>query len=287
MSAEALLRALSEPAAFAGLTLVVLALVVALELWNPRVRSADASRRWPAHLALAVINSVLGGQVGQWIIVGVVAAQMPVSHFLQGHFDAAPLTVLLAGVLILDFSQYLFHRLMHAPAWLWRVHGVHHSDPVFDVSTSLRFHPLEVALNIAWRLAWVLALGIPFLVLALYALLALLANALTHANVRVPAPLDRWLRTVFITPSLHRIHHSLHAVDCQRNFGTVFSLWDRLLGTYSRRSRQPRRVPGVGIAGIGADQARGLWQALCLPFAHTDSATPPTVSPRLKRSTLS
>lgn len=286
MDFEDTLRALGTPTAFLAFTLGLMTLVFAFEFWKPARRTATSLRRWSTHGGLSLINTLLGSELGQAVVVGVLAAQIPVNHFLVDRLQTAPFTVMLVSVLVLDLAIYLLHLLMHRNG-LWQVHRLHHSDRTFDVTTSVRVHPLENALATVWRLAWVIALGVPYLALLLYALLATAASVFTHANLQLPQRLSTALGWVFITPDLHRIHHSLETSDGGHNFGTVFSFWDRLFGTHRARSLQDTRVPRTGVADISAEQTRSLWQALWLPFARTDSETPLSPSPRLKRSTTS
>lgn len=267
MDFEAALRAFGSPAGYLAFTAGLILLVVAFEYRRPALRAATGWRRWSTHGGLGLINGLLGSELGQGVIVLVVALHLPVNHFLMNHYHDAPVTVIAVSVLALDLAAYLFHRFMHLDG-LWRVHRLHHSDRSFDAATSLRFHPIESALTVVWRLVWVIALGVPYLALLAHGLLSALFNTFTHANLRLPPRLSTALGAVFITPDLHRIHHSLDDSDSRHNFGTIFSFWDRLFGTYRLQTRQNARVPATGVAGISAEQTRGLWQSLWLPFAR-------------------
>lgn len=275
MSTEALLRQLAEPAPYAALMLAMVVLVVTLERWRPAALGATSGlRRWSIHGGLMLINSLLGSQLGPALIVLIVAWKIPVNHFLMNRYDEYPITVIAVSVLALDLAAYWLHRFMHRDL-PWRAHRLHHSDRGYDVSTSLRFHPLEGALAMIWRLVWVIALGVPLLALAVHSLLALLFNTIAHANLRLPPAWSRALGTVFVTPDLHRIHHSLDGGDSRHNYATIFSIWDRLFGTYRPYSLKYERAPVTGVRGVGADQIRTLWHALRLPFK--DLSTPVTL----------
>jgi sterol desaturase/sphingolipid hydroxylase (fatty acid hydroxylase superfamily) len=151
------------------------------------------------------------------------------------------------GFLLLDLLQYAVHRCQHAVPFLWRLHALHHSDPDVDVTTSVRHHPIEylIATGIYWVV--VLALGIPAIVVMSHAVTVFAAASITHGNMHLPEWLDRSLQPVLITLDLHLIHHSLSYEEANSNFGAVFSVWDRLFGTYTRLSRaqQERIVFGV------------------------------------------
>lgn len=139
---------------------------------------------------------------------------------------------LAATLIIVDILSYVQHRILHKWYFFWRTHRVHHSDKHIDVSTSLRFHPFETLFRATLEAGFVLAFGLPpegilltFFVLALF-------NTITHANVALPARLDRALSAIFVTPNVHRLHHSMSLERQNTNFGTVFTFWDRLFGTF-------------------------------------------------------
>jgi len=155
------------------------------------------------------------------------------------------------AVLLLDVAIYWQHRLMHTIPLLWRLHRVHHCDTAFDVTTGVRFHPLEIALSMGFKLALISLLGPhPAAVLAFEVLLSLGA-LFTHTDIALPQALDRRLRWVFVTPSMHRIHHSTRRVETDSNYGFHLSLWDRLFRSYTvAPAGDERRMP------IGLEQWR-------------------------------
>src|SRR5690606_26109801 len=118
----------------------------------------------------------------------------------------------------------------HFP-WLWRTHAVHHSDTHFDVSSGIRFHPLEILPSFFFKLLLAITLGLSPLALLIYEALLLGCSLFSHANLHIPAPWERWLRRVIITPDWHRIHHSTDVVESNCNFGNFLSLWDRIFNT--------------------------------------------------------
>ncbi len=180
------------------------------------------------------------------------------------HYSALPFLVELAlTLLVLDLATYSLHRLYHAVPILWRVHLVHHSDADLDTTTAVRFHPLEVGLSTCARLGLVLALGATPLGVIVYEALLLLASQLQHANVRLTARIDRPLRSLVITPNLHRIHHSVQRSELDSNYGTVLSCWDRIFRSY--RSRPDVERIRVGLPGFDA-RSPSLLGLLAMPF---------------------
>jgi len=148
---------------------------------------------------------------------------------------------------VLDLLLYGVHRLMHAVPFLWRFHALHHSDPDFDVTTSVRQHPGEYMLTSAVYWIAVIVLGIPAIVMLTHGLSQFATAAITHGNIRLPEWLERLLQPVVITVDLHVIHHSIVYEEANANFGAVLSIWDRIFGTYRwlPRAQQERIVFGV------------------------------------------
>ncbi len=138
---------------------------------------------------------------------------------------------LLLGVFAFDLLAYARHWLFHASDWLWRIHRAHHSDEGYDVTTGLRFHPVETFAVLASNLSLVYLLTPPPASVILFELLAVVANLVAHGNIRLPG--EQWIRWAFITPEVHHIHHSDHPLDQRSNYGTVFPFWDRLFRTFT------------------------------------------------------
>ena len=156
-----------------------------------------------------------------------------------------------ASVVLLDLAIYFQHVLFHAVPVLWRLHRMHHADLDFDVTTGLRFHPIEILLSMVIKLAVVAALGAPALAVLIFEVLLNATSMFNHGNVRIPAGLDRVLRWVVVTPDMHRVHHSILSRETNSNFGFNLPWWDRLFGTY-------RAQPAAGHEGmtIGIEQFR-------------------------------
>ncbi|WP_024771068.1 sterol desaturase family protein [Aquimarina macrocephali] len=140
------------------------------------------------------------------------------------------------GVIFLDFwAAYLPHRLMHKIPLLWRFHSVHHSDTMVDVTTAFRQHPLETALRIAFHLSGMIILGIPLIVLLTYLSISAFNAQIEHANIHISIKLDRFLQYFYVTPNMHKVHHSNYQPETDSNYSNIFSIWDRIFGTYKTR----------------------------------------------------
>ncbi len=174
---------------------------------------------------------------------------------------ALPLTIVL-----LDAAIYWQHRAMHRFHWLWRIHRVHHSDTGFDVSLALRFHPFEIVLSMLYKLVVIALLGAAPLAVVGYES-ALLGFALwTHANLALPAGVDRRLRWLIVTPEMHRVHHSVERAETDANYGNILSLWDRLFASYKAAPRLPSNQMPIGLALFREPRAQRLTALLEQPF---------------------
>lgn len=160
------------------------------------------------------------------------------------------------GFLVLDFGDYVYHRLSHQTRWLWLMHSVHHSDPQVDVSTNLRAHPVHVVLNTMTKPILLAAFGIPLWVWMLRETISLPVTQLQHSAVALPPWLERALRHVILTPGLHRIHHSPVAAETNSNFGGVLPIWDKLFGTF--RDDRERMDTGFGLDALRDER----WQTV-------------------------
>jgi sterol desaturase/sphingolipid hydroxylase (fatty acid hydroxylase superfamily) len=159
-----------------------------------------------------------------------------------------------------SFAVYWVHRLMHVAPLLWRAHRVHHTDSLVDVSTSLRNHPLELIVVLPASAAVILVVGAPPSVVIVAQTISMAATIWQHADIAVPASLDRMLSLIIVTPRLHRLHHSPDRRLHDRNYGELITLWDRIFGTFSQHGGRLR----VGLDGQ-AVPADGLLAQLWSP----------------------
>ncbi len=251
-----------------GSFLGVFALMALWEMLSPRrPRSTSRRARWTGNLELLVLNSLLLRLIFPAAAVG--AAVFATAHGwgLLGlaHLSTA-LTVVIA-VVALDLTIYLQHVMLHAVPMLWRLHRVHHADLDLDVTTGLRFHPLEILLSLLIKLAAIVLLGAPAVSVVIFEVLLNATSMFNHGNVRLPAAADRLLRWLIVTPDMHRVHHSIEDDETNSNFGFNLPWWDRLFGTYRPQPRAGHDAVTLGIRtfrrpGVCA----GLPGMLAIPF---------------------
>ena len=140
---------------------------------------------------------------------------------------------LLAAILFLDFvAQYVVHFLLHKIKWMWKFHMIHHSDTHVDATTGTRHHPGDYVMREVFALLAVILLGAPFAFYMVYRIVTIFFTYITHANITMPDWLDKTLSYVFVTPYTHKFHHHFERPWTDTNFGNIFSIWDRIFGTF-------------------------------------------------------
>ncbi len=243
-----------------GVFLGVLLAFSLLEWLYPRRRIKRPGNR-VANLCLAPVGSLLSRLL---VPAGLVVFAAGWRGGLFPWLGVPRLPALLAGVLILDLTIYLQHRLFHRLPWLWRLHRVHHTDLDLNATSGVRFHPGEIALSALIKLAVIAALGLPALSVLLFELLLNATSIFNHSNLGLGPAADRRLRWLVVTPDMHEIHHSAWPGELDCNFGFNFPWWDRWFGTYRARSEAPGEMP-VGLPGQGRVRL-GFWALLIEPL---------------------
>jgi sterol desaturase/sphingolipid hydroxylase (fatty acid hydroxylase superfamily) len=254
-----------------------LAAFSALALWEllapRRVLSVGRARRWPSNLGILRIDAVLVRLLIPTTAVGVavIASQngwgllniTPWPAWLEG----------LAGFLMLDLAIYAQHVVFHKVPMLWRLHRMHHADLDIDVSTGLRFHPIEIVLSMLIKIAVVVVVGVPAVAVIAFEVVLNATSMFNHSNAAMPLWLDRIVRLLVVTPDMHRVHHSIRRHETDSNFGFNLPWWDRLFGTY-----RPLPEAGHDHMTIGLPIFRGpaelrLDRLITQPFRDDAAAT--------------
>ncbi|HWA19397.1 MAG TPA: sterol desaturase family protein [Devosia sp.] len=235
------------------LALGAIVLFALVELGFPRMQKRpDWREHLPPILSFAALTFattlVLNSLVQEWLLT--VFVPLRVFHLAQLAIPAPLLFVV--SFLLVDFFNYVFHRLSHGVPMLWRLHAIHHSDEHVTAVTGQLHHPLEVVASYVFMLFLFVALGVPVVAAIIYGLVYAVFTAFAHADIALPRNLDRWLRWVIVTPDLHRTHHSSDMREGNSNFGQIFTIWDRLLGTYVDRPAVPEAELKMGLP----DEAR-------------------------------
>ncbi|MDP2080344.1 MAG: sterol desaturase family protein [Pseudotabrizicola sp.] len=247
-----------EPTLRLAVFLGVLVGMAGWELAAPR-RRQEIPRviRWTNNLALVVVDTIILRLTFPILAVGLALMAEARGWGLFNALDVPFWLAAVLSVLLLDLAIYLQHVLFHSVPGLWRLHRMHHADLEFDVTTGLRFHPVEIVLSMVIKLAIVAALGAPAVAVLIFEVLLNATALFNHANVRLPAGLDRVLRWIVVTPDMHRVHHSVIPAETNSNFGFNLPWWDRLLGTYRAQPKAGHEGMTIGIEQFRTQ--RDLW----------------------------
>lgn len=259
-----------EPVIRFGFFLSVLVTMALWEVFSARRPQAVGRRtRWPANLMIVVLDTLA---VRVLFPVAAVGAALMASENGWGLLNLVALpawvSVVLA-VLMLDAAIYFQHRVFHAVPWLWRLHRMHHADLEFDVTTALRFHPVEIVLSMMIKVAIVVLLGAPVLAVLIFEVLLNATAMFNHGNVRLPLWLDKWLRLIVVTPDMHRVHHSIIRRETDSNFGFNLPWWDRLFGTYRDQPEKGHLGMTIGIEDFRTRRDLRLDQMLIQPLRNS------------------
>ena len=235
--------------------------LITMAIWEVaaprRRREIPRLLRWSNNLGLVIVDTILVRLTFPIVAVGLALLAEQRGWGFFNTFAVSAWFSVPASVIALDLVIYLQHVMFHAVPALWRLHRMHHADLEFDVTTGLRFHPIEILLSMGLKLAVVAALGPPAIAVLIFEAVLNATAMFNHSNVRIPLKLDRLLRWIVVTPDMHRVHHSIHPAETNSNFGFNLPWWDKLLGTY-----RPQPKEGHDTMTIGIEQfrdRRDLW----------------------------
>jgi len=248
---------------FAGVFLVM---AVAETLLPRRELTLSKPRRWFTNLGLVVIDSLVVRFTFPMVAVGVAVYADVRGWGLLALADWPVWLKTLVAVLVLDLSIYIQHVVTHKIPILWRLHQVHHVDRDIDVTTGTRFHPIEIALSMAYKMVVVVALGASPLAVVIFEVVLNAMAMFSHANFDLGQRLDKWVRLVVVTPDMHRVHHSEIREETDSNYGFNLSIWDRIFRTYRPQPRRGHIDMVIGQTAYQNEKPANLLWSLLLPF---------------------
>ncbi|NOG73631.1 sterol desaturase family protein [Roseicella sp. DB1501] len=266
--------------AFAG----VFVLMALWEVLAPRRPQAIGRRwRWPNNLGVVVADTLLVRVLFPAGAVGVAMLAQAQGWGLLNVLRAPGWVAVPVSVLLLDLAIYAKHVAFHHVPVLWRLHRMHHADLEFDVTTGVRFHPVEIVLSMLIKSAVVVALGAPPLAVLVFEVLLNATSMFNHGNVRLPGWMDRILRWLVVTPEMHRVHHSILRRETDSNFGFNLPWWDRLFGTYRAQPEAGQESMTIGIPAFRDPRELRLDRMLLQPLRN-DGPHPGHVETRVEIS---
>ncbi|MFM2366576.1 MAG: hypothetical protein RIR95_1184 [Pseudomonadota bacterium] len=252
-----------------GVFLALFVLFAGLEQLAPRrVRRVPVAGRWVTNLSITVLNTI--ALRGLALAMPFLAVGAAIDAWRQGwgllNAVSWPLMVeVLFAILVLDFAIWLQHLITHKVPIFWRFHRVHHADRDMDVTTGLRFHPVEILASMLLKIGLVYLLGPQAVAVVLFEIILNGTALFNHSNLRLHAWLDKFTRLVLVTPDMHRVHHSVHRHEHDSNYGFSLSIWDRLFRTYVAQPEGGHMDMTVGLVWQGEEPAKLGW-SLLLPF---------------------
>lgn len=258
-----------------SIILAVMAIGALIEVAVPMFVAKPRRDRRTANMGLTAVSFL-----SNWLLASL-AALAAVKFRPTGLLAALdwPLWAqIVIGIVVLDFSVgYLSHRTMHLWPFMWRFHQIHHSDPFVDVTTTYRTHPVETVWRFLFAVVPIWALGLPAQAVMIQRLLQATNGVLEHANVRVWPWLDRALSLVWVTPNVHKIHHSRQVAEANSNYANLLTVYDRALGTYTPAERATSVV--YGLHNVDPAQVSSFRGLLSMPF---ETSPEPTSSDRAR-----
>ncbi len=259
-------------AAFVG----IFASMALFEQFLPRRERYPArGRRWLTNWGMLIIDSIVLRVVFPAAAVGVALWAETAGVGLFNLVDVPPIVAALIVIVVLDFAVWLEHVVSHHWPLLWRIHKVHHADVDLDVTSALRFHPLEIIVSMVWKGAIVALLGAPAIAVLIFEIILNGMAMFNHSNIKLPLWLDRLIRPLVVTPDMHRIHHSIIERETNTNYGFNLSVWDRLFGVYTVDPVMGQEGMTIGLVEHQNRQPTGLVWSLLLPFRTYEKVMAP------------
>lgn len=253
----------------------ILTFIAIWELLAPRrFLTISKTSRWFGNLGIISFNGAVVRLGFPILPVGLALLGQKNGWGLLNNFDLPYWLAVVVGVIALDLVIYLQHVMFHAVPALWRLHMMHHADLDFDVTTGLRFHPIEIVLSTGIKLAAVVVLGPPLLGVLVFEVLLNATAMFNHGNIHIPNSFDRILRLFVVTPDMHRVHHSVVIKETNSNFGFNLPWWDRLLGTYCDQPAAGHQGMTIGLSQFRDAKRLTLPRMLALPFTDEPGKYP-------------
>lgn len=259
-----------EPIIRLGFFLAVLLIMALWEMLTPcRKLLTPKSIRWFNNLGLVFLNTILLRTIFPVTAVSMAIIATKNGWGLFNRIMLPDWQIVVLSVIVLDLIIYLQHTLFHFLPTLWRLHKVHHADLDFDVTTGLRFHPLEILLSMGIKFVAILLLGIPAIAVLIFEVLLNATSLFNHGNVSLPAWCDLFFRCFIVTPDMHRIHHSVIPQETNSNFGFNLPWWDYLFGTYCAYPSVNYQEMSIGLSDYQKNlRVIKLPWMLLLPFVQ-------------------
>lgn len=263
--------------------LLIFILMVSMEVLLPyRPQLQKRQQRWPTNLGLMLLNIISIKLLGP--ITAVTAADLTTDNN-WGLLNLFPFTLplwaeIILGIILLDMAIYWQHVASHRIPLLWRYHQIHHADREIDVTTGVRFHPIEAVLSMLYKCLIILLAGPTTIAVVIFEILLNGSAMFNHSNIKLPNFMDRFLRCVIVTPDFHRVHHSVIPQETNSNYGFFLSCWDRLFGSYIAQPSAGHHDMSIGLNQYQSSEPASFLWCLHKPFQFSSARS---ISNKLKR----
>ena len=248
---------------FLGLTILFMSLEA---LFARKTRTMPRSERWITNLSMVIIDTIFIRLLFPIAAVGVAVIAAQKGWGIFNLTDWPFWLEIILAMIVLDMMIYWQHVAFHHIPFLWQFHKVHHVDRDIDVTTATRFHPIEIAISLIYKMAVVLCLGPSVIAVIAFEILLNGCALFNHANLRLPRTFDAALRYIIVTPDMHRVHHSVLHQETNSNYGFCLSLWDRLFKSYTHAPQTGHDAMTIGLAEHQTKQPNNLLWSLALPL---------------------
>jgi len=245
------------------------------EVFAPRrVLTTSKKTRWFSNLLITLVNPPIVRLIFPLLAINLAYIAQERGWGLLNNFDLPVLLEVIVGVILLDCIIYLQHVMFHAIPLLWRLHMMHHADLDIDITTGLRFHPIEMIISMAIKLSAIATLGPSPLAVLIFEIILNATAMFNHGNINLPVKIDKWLRYLVVTPDMHRVHHSVIIKETNSNFGFNLPWWDRLFGTYKDQPTRGHMDMTIGLAQFRDIKKQSFGRLLILPFTGDPGRQP-------------
>jgi len=250
-----------------GLLFLLISIELILHEYKEHKRPARRRKRWTANFTITFLNI---------LVLSILPVSFITASFYGEYIEVGALRMIelpvaimfILGLLLRGFISFFTHYLAHKVPFLWRIHRVHHLDTDMDVSTTVRFHPLEFVVNLLIGIPLVIGFGLSAWVLMFYELLDISVTLISHSKIHLPYPVERYLRYIIVTPDLHRVHHSSYQAETDSNFSAVFPVWDIIFGTFRTKKREAQKKMELGLEEVRDDRTQSIWWLLVSPIKN-------------------
>jgi sterol desaturase/sphingolipid hydroxylase (fatty acid hydroxylase superfamily) len=245
----------------------VLTAVGLAELFFPRrPLTVSKASRWLTNLTIVIIDNAVARLVLPILPFGAAELSSAYGWGVLNQISVPGWFKLLTAVTLLDLAIYLQHRASHHWGWFWRMHRMHHTDLDLDVTSGVRFHPIEIILSTLLKIGVIVMIGASPAAVVLFEVILSSTALFNHGNFKLPLVFDRWLRLFLVTPDVHRVHHSVYPFETNSNYGFSITWWDRLFGTYREQPKDGHLGMAIGLKEYRNFQKLNLQGLLMIPF---------------------